>query len=889
MKNLHYIPHTHWDREWYRSSDAFRIRLTYSFDMLLDILDKNPDYKYFTFDGQTAALEDYLSIRQENKDKISKYVSEKRLFIGPWYIQPDLFLVSGESILRNLVIGSNIASDLGHCMEIGWVPDAFGQIQSTPQIFKELGMKALFAWRGFNYRRTKDSVFLWEAPNGDKLLTVHFPLGYGHYRYLPNKKEDAIKDIQTVIDGVENRFVDNQLLFMGGSDHARPQGEITEILNEVSEEFEKNGYNIKISNPEEFVEDIVKEQSNSNREMEVYKGEARSADLGRIHAGISSTRVDIKNPMKDFETKLPLVAEPMSVLNSLFGGSYSQSISNFFWKILFKNQFHDSIYSSSPESVNNSAENRLLNLRHGINEMIWLNFRFLRDKINFSGLNENEQPIILFNTLPYKRNDLTFVNLYVRDDNFTIKNFNNNEIEFVKLDNLEAINNEIEHYNGLLNLNDIAEVEEGTMKQVQIKIKSDILPAMGYRAIKICYGQETKFELTSDLSLNDETKEIENRYLKVKIKEDGTLSVLNKERNVSYESVHYFEEKGDDGDEYNYSPPVKDLIINTKNTKADIVLLESNPLFVKYEITHKIEAPFECINHKRSEKLETSYIVSEIVIESESKKIDFKTTIINNNKDHIIRAVFDDVYESKQSLSEDHFGSVIRDNEIKDIKKLEDGATELELPIYPMQGYVKLNHNKEVFAVLSKGPSEYEIYNDKSIALTLIRCVGKFGKADLKIRPGRASGYRLDAPSSQLLKDVTSEYAIYFDNDITLGEISKEANKLKVDVISRHLKDFTRDVNNNLSDEFSLIELDERVEIMTLKKCENNNDLVLRIRNGNDFDVEKINVKVNEIIKEAYTASLREERVDKLNIENNKFKINKIAKDSFFTLILKVQ
>lgn len=889
MKNIHYIPHTHWDREWYRSSDAFRIRLTYSFDMLLNILDTNPEYKYFTFDGQTAALEDYLSIRPENKDKISRYISQQRLFVGPWYIQPDLFLVSGESILRNLVIGSNIASDLGHCMEVGWVPDAFGQIQSTPQIFKELGMKALFAWRGFNYRKTKDSVFLWEAPNGEKLLTIHFPLGYGHYRYLPNKKEEAIKDIQTVIDGVENRFVDNQLLFMGGSDHARPQGEITEILNEVSEEFEKNGYNIKISNPEEFVEDVVKEQEATNREIEVYKGEARSADLGRIHAGISSTRMDIKNPMKDFETKLPLIAEPMSVLNSLFGGSYSQSISNFFWKILFKNQFHDSIYSSSPESVNNSAENRLLNLRHGINEMIWLNFRFLRDKINFSGLNENEQPIVLFNTLPYKRNDLAFINLYVKDDNFTIKDFNNNEIEFVKLENLETINNEIEYYNGLLNLNDIAEVEEETMKQVQIKIKSDILPAMGYRVVKICYGQETKFELTSDLSLNDETKEIENRYLKVKIKEDGTLSVLNKERNVSYESVHYFEEKGDDGDEYNYSPPVKDLIINTKNTKADIVLLESNPLFVKYEITHKIEAPFECINHERSEKLETSYIVSEIVVESESKKIDFKTTIINNNKDHIIRAVFDDIYESKQSLSEDHFGSVVRDNEIKDIKKLEDGATELELPIYPMQGYVKLNHNKEVFAVLSKGPSEYEIYNDKSIALTLIRCVGKFGKADLKIRPGRASGYRLNAPSSQLLKEVTSEYAIYFDKNTTLGNISKEANKLKVDVMTRHLKDFTRDINDNLPDKFSLIELDERVEIMALKKCENNNDLVLRIKNSNNFDVENISVKVNEVIKEVYTSSLREEIIGRLNLENNNFKINKIAKDSFFTLILKVQ
>lgn len=889
MKNIHYMPHTHWDREWYRSSEAFRIRLIYSFDMLLDILETNKEYKYFTFDGQTAFLEDYLSIRPENKEKIEKYVKEKRLFIGPWFIQPDLFLVSGESILRNLVLGSNIASELGHCMEIGWVPDAFGQIQSTPQIFKELGMKAVFVWRGFNYRKTKDSVFLWEDPNGEKLLTVHFPLGYGHYRYLPNDKVKSISDIKGVVDSIENRFIDNQLLFMGGSDHARPQMEITSILSEVSETFKQEGYKVKISNPELFIHDILKNQEKSPRKLETYKGEARSAELGRIHAGITSTRIDIKNEMKDYEVKLPLVVEPMSVINSVFNGSYTQSMTNFFWKILFKNQFHDSIYSSSPESVNGSVENRLLSLRHGINEMIWLNFRFLRDKLNFSTLEENEQPIILFNTLPYKRNNLVLINLYLKDSNFTIRDFNNNEIPFVKLDNLENINNEVEYYNGLLNLNDIAEVSEGTMKQVQIKIKSDILPATGYKAIKICYGEASNSIIEKEVKLNKETREIENKYLKVTIKNDGSLAILNKEANAHYENILYFEEKGDDGDEYNYSPPVKDVVITTKDTIADIKLLEVNPLYVKYEITHEIKAPYECVSHERSRHLKSSYIITQITVEADSHKIDFKTTIVNNSKDHIIRAVFEDVNVSNQNVSEDHFGSIVRENEIKDYKKIEDGATELELPIYPMQGYVKLNHDKEAFVVMSKGPCEYEIYDNKAIALTLIRSVGKFGKSELKIRPGRASGYRLDAPSSQVLKEVTSEYSLYLNReDTSLSELSKESNKLKVEVISRHLKDFSRENNNNLSDEFSLLQLDERVEIMALKKCEKNDDLVFRIKNNNNFDLYNINIKINELIKQAYISSLREEELEKINIKDNEFNINKIKKNSILTIILKL-
>lgn len=103
-------------------------------------------------------------------------------------------------------------------------------------------------------------------------------------------------------------------------------------------------------------------------------------------------------------------------------------------------------------------------------------------------------------------------------------------------------------------------------------------------------------------------------------------------------------------------------------------------------------------------------------------------TIINNAKDHIIRVVFRDNVKSESSLAEDHFGVIIRKNKILDCGKLEDGATELELPIYPMQRFVKLNTKKSKMVLISGGPCEYEIYNNSEIALTLLRSIGKFGK-----------------------------------------------------------------------------------------------------------------------------------------------------------------
>ena len=55
------VAHTHWDREWYASFQAFRVRLVDMMDSLLEILRTDPEFQ-FTLDGQTVLLEDYLEI-----------------------------------------------------------------------------------------------------------------------------------------------------------------------------------------------------------------------------------------------------------------------------------------------------------------------------------------------------------------------------------------------------------------------------------------------------------------------------------------------------------------------------------------------------------------------------------------------------------------------------------------------------------------------------------------------------------------------------------------------------------------------------------------------------------------------------------------------------------
>src|SRR5690606_12692412 len=102
------VSHTHWDREWYRTFEAFRARLVDTVDRVLDLLDDDPGW-HFLLDGQSIVIEDYLEVRPGERDRLRAAVAAGRLAVGPWYVQPDSLLPSGESHVRNLLEGRRVA------------------------------------------------------------------------------------------------------------------------------------------------------------------------------------------------------------------------------------------------------------------------------------------------------------------------------------------------------------------------------------------------------------------------------------------------------------------------------------------------------------------------------------------------------------------------------------------------------------------------------------------------------------------------------------------------------------------------------------------------------------------------------------------------------------
>src|SRR3974390_2110756 len=135
------VPHTHWDREWYAPFQAFRMRLVKLLDELLPMLEADLSYARFLLDGQTAVLDDYLEIRPEAAGVLTRLAAAGRLSVGPWMVLMDEFMVSGETLIRDLQYGLARGSELGGVMQVGYLPDMFGHVAQMPQIFRLAGME----------------------------------------------------------------------------------------------------------------------------------------------------------------------------------------------------------------------------------------------------------------------------------------------------------------------------------------------------------------------------------------------------------------------------------------------------------------------------------------------------------------------------------------------------------------------------------------------------------------------------------------------------------------------------------------------------------------------------------------------------------------------------
>ena len=189
-RSVHVVPHTHWDREWYEPYQTFRLRLVDLLDDLLPRLDADPSYAHFLLDGQMAVVDDYLAVRPGAEPVLRRLAVSGRLAMGPWYILMDEFLVSGETMIRNLQLGLDRAAAFGGAMEVGYLPDMFGHVAQMPQLLRQFGFAHTVVWRGVP-EHMETSAFWWESPDGSVVRAQYLPDGYSQRCHAARRRQGS--------------------------------------------------------------------------------------------------------------------------------------------------------------------------------------------------------------------------------------------------------------------------------------------------------------------------------------------------------------------------------------------------------------------------------------------------------------------------------------------------------------------------------------------------------------------------------------------------------------------------------------------------------------------------------------------------------------------------
>ena len=323
--------HTHWDREWYREYEVFRMRLLRVFDNVLEML-ADGKIPSFYFDGQVAAIQDYLEIRPEKESLVRKLISEKKLFIGPFYCLIDEFLTDESCFRKNLEIGLKVSKEFGCSDFVGYFADTFGHSPATLPLLKEYGIDTVVVWRGCG---DIPAEFSWNGVDAINLVRGYFQDVFST-PFCFEKKAEILKDS---LDKISKKSGDTLLLPIG-ADHLGVEVDLYNQISEVNELLDD--YVIELGSLFEYI-DAVK----NNFKLFNVGGELRDNSKTFILEGSYSSRTDIKRYNVVASHKLELADS----LVRYYDDEKYFSLIEYAYKMLIQNQAHDSICGCSTDDV----------------------------------------------------------------------------------------------------------------------------------------------------------------------------------------------------------------------------------------------------------------------------------------------------------------------------------------------------------------------------------------------------------------------------------------------------------------------------------------------------------------------------------------------------------
>ncbi len=724
------VSHTHWDREWYRTFESFRARLVDTVDRVLDLVAEDPGF-HFQLDGQTIVLEDYAAIRPDRRDELATACGEGRVAIGPWYVQPDSFLPSGEAHIRNLLEGRRVAADWGPCATAAYTPDSFGHPAQLPQVFAGFGLGPFIYWRGnSNEIAELPAEYRWLAPDGSEVVACHLGRGYFNANGLPADVDQAVSRLEKMVLELAERAPRPCVLLMNGVDHMPPDTNTREVSEALAK---KTGWEVTRGLLHDYSHGLDKDGGPTAS----FAGELCGGRVANLLPGVWSTRSYLKLRNRRCETRLEGWAEPWAALGTALGTPPEQASLRLAWRKLLSNQAHDSICGCSQDRVHDqmlarydAAEelaeettSRVLERIAGLGTTRQIRVR------DADGERRKTVEIAVFNPSPHPRTDV------VR----------------LPLDGFPSATSQ--GVNPLLSKNHAAAGftingeparlvrDEGTVRPrlspdepvYDVEFVARDVPAFGWRRFELARSQTW----TED---RDDGREIGNASLRLRVADDGRLELELDGRRWS--GLLGFEDSGDRGDSYDYDPaPALDGTLDLAAGPVTIERFRHPNGIQRLVIERSLKVPARLADDRRTRSRET--VTLPVRIEARVapgvERVDLFLQIENRASDHRLRMLFP-AGDGPAAHAATTFDIMARRRGRPDDSDWIHPAPDT----FPHHGWIA----KDGLLVMAPGLNEGEISERGEIAVTLVRATGWLSRPDLASRPGDA-GPALVTPGGQ--------------------------------------------------------------------------------------------------------------------------------------------
>jgi alpha-mannosidase len=700
------VSHFHWDREWYRTFEDYRGRLVDAVDRVLDLVAADPGYR-FVLDGQAILLEDYVAVRPDRRDELARGLASRRLAAGPWYVQPDVLLPSGESLVRNLLLGRAVARGFGPVSRIGYVPDSFGHPAMLPAILAGFGLHTFVYWRG-NGAELDDTGarWRWVAPDGSAVTAVLLPDGYFNAACLPDDVDEAADGLAAIVRRLRETNRD-PIVLMNGFDHMLPDPHTAAVAARLAD---------RLGEPvaRTLFDDALAELP---APATTHTGDLLGGKLANLLPGVWSTRMAVKCANRRCETLLSGWVEPWAALGRALGLPDERAALATAWRALVQNHAHDSICGCSVDAVADQTMARFAEAE-GLGKATLAR---LLDRLAGQGAERRTprslaQEIAVFNPSPHARTDVVRVPL----DAYPAMHIPLGLPAFAPLA-LAASSPPGFTLDGrpvrVVPSDDPTRVRwlpDQTPFDVELVVPD--VPAFGVRRLRLEPS-------TPAPDVVDDGPGITTESVGVVARDDGTLDV--RLGDVTYGGLLGVEDVGDRGDSYDCDPVSGGIALVGVQT-----LRRRHPSGIaELEVRRVFHVPRGLEDDRASRASDDVDVVLTTLarIVPGVPRVDLRVRLENAAADHRLRLLFPTGRPTTHADASTTFGIATRSTEGRD----DTGWVHPAPRTFPHQGWVSASG----LTVVAPGLPETEVTPDGTIAITLVRAVGWIARYDVRTRP----------------------------------------------------------------------------------------------------------------------------------------------------------